>query len=83
MGNVRVGAEGSPWAETRGHQRATQILQAGSFRRARVRGEHVEALSSYPANRDYPGVSFSEAPVSTRMGMLQCKESKAISLHSN
>lgn len=43
----------------------------------------MEAPSSYPVNRDYPGVSFSEAPIFTRMEILQCKESKAISLHSN
>lgn len=40
-------------------------------------------LSSYPVNQDYLGVSFSEAPIFTRMEILQCKESKAVSLHSN
>lgn len=83
IGNVRVAAEGLPCAETRRHHRATQILQAIPFGKARVRGERVEVLSSCPANRDYPGVSFSEAPVFTGMEILQCKESKAISLHSN
>lgn len=43
----------------------------------------MEVLSSYPVNRDYPGGSFSEAPVCARMEILQCKESKAVSLHSN
>ena len=81
IGNVQIAAEGLPCAEICRHQRATQILQAISFRKARVWGEHVEVLSSYPVNRDYPGVSFS--PIFTRMEILQCKESKAVSLHAN
>jgi len=83
MGNVRIAAEGLPCAETRRHHRAAQILQAISCRNAHVRGAHVEVLSSQPVNQDYTRVSFSEAPIFTRMEILQCKESKAISLHSN
>lgn len=83
IGNVWITAECLPCAEACRHQRATQILQAVSFQKACVWGGHVAVPHVYPVYMYFPEVSFLQAPVFTRMEMLQCKESNAISLCSN